>query len=132
MLRSRIPEQRQRLKYEDLKKLCQAFNFGPMPDFASISSLSYADADIYGDGRSSTRTSSFASAMMPPPNENFPNVNPTNPNPTGRTSPVTKQSRLSKFIGALTGRSGSVSYSNAPMNENSYANAQCQHHPILQ
>jgi len=99
-LRSRIHEQRQRLKHEELRKLTNLFSLGPIPDFTTeIDSVHHQT-----DTRPSTRSDSFAS------NTTTATTDSASTTP-GRTSPVSsKKKGLSrKIFGVFSSRSGSIS-----------------------
>jgi hypothetical protein len=106
-LRSRVYEQRQRLKYEELKKLCHSFSLGPIPDFTSdIDNIHYQM-----EMRPSTRSESLASNITVTTSDSA----STNPN---RGSPVSSKKRgLSrKLFGVFSSRSASVSAPSVPSN----------------
>jgi hypothetical protein len=106
-LRSRIYEQRQRLKHEELKKLSNIFILGPIPDFTS--DIDHVHHQI--DMRPSTRSESFASTTTAATSDSA----STTP---GRTSPVSSKKKgfSRKIFGVFSGRSGSISSPSVPSN----------------
>ncbi|CAF4135432.1 unnamed protein product [Adineta steineri] len=110
-LRSRIFEQRQRLKYEELKKLIDIFIPGPMLDFA-VEHDQYHNLNHYIhqqqqqiDMRPNARSESFAGTST------ITSSDSTNTGTSGRTSPVSKKKGFSKKIFGVfsSSRSGSIS-----------------------
>ncbi|CAF3023943.1 unnamed protein product [Rotaria sp. Silwood2] len=106
-LRSRVYEQRQRLKYEELKKLFYLFSMGPIPEFGSEMDSFHYLMDIRPNARSESFTSNVTVT-----------TNDTASSNTGRISPASskKKSFPKKFLGVFTGRSGSMSSSSTPSN----------------
>jgi hypothetical protein len=104
-LRSRVFEQRQRLKYEELKKLSYFFKLGPIPDYNLDNDYVHTQTDI----RPTARRESFASNTTVTTNGSA-NTNP------GRTSPVsTKKKGLSrKILGVFSSRAGSIAGPSVP------------------
>ncbi len=99
-LRSRIHEQRQRLKQEELRKLANLFSLGPIPDFTTESDNSHHQIDT----RPSIRSDSFGS------NTTATTTDSASTTP-GRTSPVSSKKKgfSRKIFGVFSSRSGSIS-----------------------
>lgn len=102
-LRSRVFEQRQRLKSEELKKLLQ--DLTSFPSFEQIFNLETINS--LSDLRLNSRTESFVNIpsstlnSTTTNNENLPST--SNTNSTGRISPVTtKKGRISRLFDVFT------------------------------
>ncbi|CAF0786828.1 unnamed protein product [Rotaria sordida] len=94
-LRSRVYEQRQRLKYEDLQKLCYVFSISPIPDFGSELDNFHHVMDTHPNVRSASFTSNTTTTTTD-----------TNSH-SGRTSPVSSKKKgfSKKFFGVFSNRS---------------------------
>ncbi|CAF3447989.1 unnamed protein product [Rotaria sp. Silwood1] len=106
-LRSRVYEQRQRLKLEELKKLMYLFSIGPIPEFGSeMDSFHYIT-----DGRPYARSESVSSNTTVTANDNASSN-------AGRISPTSSKKKAfsKKFFGVFASRSGSISSSSTPSN----------------
>jgi len=98
-LRPRIFEQRQRIKYEELKKLSHLFSLGPIADFTSDTDNMHYQMDMRPNTHSESITSNTSVATSDSAN--------TNPS---RTSPVSSKKKgfSKKLFGVFSSRSGSL------------------------
>jgi hypothetical protein len=106
-LRSRIFEQRQRIKYEELKKLCHLFSLGPIPDFTSDIDNMHNQIDMRPNTHSESLTSTISVATSDSANTN-----------SGRISPASSKKKgfSKKLFGVFSSRSGSLPAAIPPPN----------------
>ena len=106
-LRTRVFDQRQRLKQEDLKKLAHDLTSFPILDQLITLDIGGSQLDL----RSNSRTESFINISSSPSTTTTTNNENVPPTPTsGRISPVaTKKGRLSKLFDVFSTRSNTLS-----------------------
>jgi hypothetical protein len=112
-LRARVFEQRQRIKCEELKKLCSLFNLGPLPDFNSDFDVIHSQSDM----RSSIRSENSVNTVNTTTNDS------ANSN-TGRTSPISSKKKgfSKKIFGVFSSRSASLTSTTTSSNQNTNDN----------